>query len=56
MPAQLTNFTLTFMDYFDSDEGRVYLRELFDEAIDNYLKENPGQTREQVLTRFKNLA
>jgi len=39
MTVRLTDFVLTFMDYFDTDEGRAYLREIFDEVVNNYLKE-----------------
>lgn len=55
MAVRITEFVLTFMDYFDTEDGRAYLREIFDEVVDNYLKENPGHTREDVLSCFKSI-
>lgn len=52
MTVRLTDFVLTFMDCFDTDEGRAYLREILDEVIDNYLQEHPDQSRDQVIQRF----
>ncbi|OQA48349.1 MAG: hypothetical protein BWY45_03546 [Euryarchaeota archaeon ADurb.Bin294] len=55
MTVTMNNFVLTFMGYFDTEDGRAYLREIFDEVVDNYLKENPDHTREDVLSCFKSI-
>ena len=52
MAVTMNNFVLTFMGYFDTEDGRAYLREIFDEVVNNYLKENPDQSRDQVIQRF----
>lgn len=49
------DFTLTLMDFFDGPEGREYLMQIFNEVIDNYLKEHPEATREETIARFKAL-
>jgi hypothetical protein len=50
-----TNFKLTLMDFFDSPKGREYLAQICTEVIDNYQKEHPEVTREEIVSRFKAL-
>lgn len=48
-----TNLMIDFMNFLETPEGCEQLREIFNEAVDELLKENPDWTREEIVARFK---